>query len=91
MEVWLRFQCLLPHDQQRLLGMVRAMIEAGLIRHLLFSHDVCYKSMCHAYGGPGYDFISLRLMDRLKEIGVTEEQFHQIMVDNPRRALTGEE
>ena len=79
------------YEQQRLLGMVRNILEAGLIKHLLFSHDVCYKSMCHAYGGPGYDFISLRLMERLKEIGVTEEQLHQIMVDNPRRALTGED
>ena len=81
----------IEYDQKRLLRMVRDIIDAGLIKHLLFSHDVCYKSMCHAYGGPGYDFISLRLMDRLKEIGVTDEQFHQIMVDNPRRALTGDD
>ena len=25
------------------------------------------------------------------EAGLTDEQFHQIMVENPRRALTGEE
>ena len=79
------------YDQQKLLGMVRDIIGAGLIDHLLFSHDVCYRSMYHEYGGPGYDFVSTRLLGRLQEIGVTEDQFLQIMIDNPRRALTGED
>ena len=35
-------------------------------------------------------FCSTRLPGRLEAIGVTPEQLHRIMVDNPRRALTGE-
>ena len=79
-----------PYDQQALLRMTRDILDAGLIDQLLFSHDVCYRHMYHAYGGHGYDFCSTRLPGRLEEIGVTPEQLHRIMVDNPRRALTGE-
>jgi phosphotriesterase-related protein len=80
-----------PYEQQKLLNQVRDVIEAGLIGQLLFSHDVCYRHMYRTYGGHGYDFISTRLLPRLQEIGMTEDQLLQIMVDNPRRALTGEE
>ena len=80
-----------PYDQRNLLRMTREILEAGLIRQLLFSQDVCYRSMNHAYGGHGYDFVSTKLLGRLREIGVTEDMFLQIMVDNPRRALTGED
>ena len=79
------------YERQRLLAIIRQALDAGLIGHLLLSHDVCYRSMYHAYGGFGYDYISTRLLKDLREIGVTEDQFHQIMVDNPRRALTGED
>ncbi len=94
---WISFDNMGPlfaapaYEQQKLLRMTREIIEAGLIGHLLFSHDVCYRSMYHAYGGHGYDFVSTKLLARLREIGVTEDMFLQIMVDNPRRALTGED
>jgi|TARA_B100000949_G_C14211307_1_gene420401 predicted metal-dependent phosphotriesterase family hydrolase len=39
--------------------------------------------------GFGYNFISSRLYSYLNEIGLNKEQFHQIMVENPRNALTG--
>jgi predicted metal-dependent phosphotriesterase family hydrolase len=48
------------------------------------------KSAYVTSGGGGYEFISKRLYRYLKEIGLTEKQFEKIMVDNPRRALTGE-
>jgi phosphotriesterase-related protein len=74
-----------------LIALVDEVLKCGLIDHLLFSHDVCYRSMYHAYGGDGYDYCSTRLLGDLAGIGVTEEQFHQIMVDNPRRLLTGDD
>jgi predicted metal-dependent phosphotriesterase family hydrolase len=39
--------------------------------------------------GFGYNFISTRLFPYLNGIGLTKDQFHQIMVENPRNALTG--
>jgi phosphotriesterase-related protein len=47
--------------------------------------------MYKAYGGHGYDYVPTRLLARLQEIGMTEDQLLQIMVDNPRRALSGQE
>ena len=79
------------YDQQKELQLIKQILDAGLIKHLLFSHDVCYRHMYRTFGGSGYDFISTKLLSILSQIGVTEEQFLQIMVDNPRRALTGED
>ena len=78
------------YERRTLLELVKRVLDAGLIRHLLFSHDVCYQSDYAENGGNGYDYISTRLLAALGEIGVTQEQFHQIIVENPRRALTGE-
>jgi phosphotriesterase-related protein len=78
-----------PYERQKVVRLIKEALDAGLIRHLLLSHDVCYKSDYVEYGGLGYAFISTGLLPILREIGVTDEQFYQIMVDNPRRALTG--
>jgi phosphotriesterase-related protein len=42
-----------------------------------------------AYGGLGYAFVPGQFSNVLREAGVTDEQLHQMMVENPRRALTG--
>ena len=71
---------------------IKAIIDAGHIDNLLLSHDVCYRSDYAMNGGAGYDYLSTQGMAILGgEIGLTEEQFHTIMRDNPRRLLTGEE
>jgi predicted metal-dependent phosphotriesterase family hydrolase len=44
-----------------------------------------------AYGGLGYGFVPGALTDILRDAGITDEQLHQMLVDNPRRALTGED
>ena len=59
-------------------------LDAGLIDHVLLSHDI-------AMSGGGYDHIPTTFLGYLREKGVTDEQFHQMTVDNPRRALTGED
>ena len=90
---WLSFDNMQPrnaYDDQKLIGLVDQVLKAGLIDHLLFSHDVCFRSMYAAYGGPGYDYCSTRLLGDLSGIGVTDEQLLQIMVENPRRLLSGE-
>lgn len=78
------------HQQRKEMTLVREIVEKELTSHLLFSHDVCQRSMYSSYGGAGYDYIPTKLLGALEETGLTEEQFQQIMVDNPRRALTGE-
>ena len=66
-------------------------LEAGLIDHVLLSHDVSGRNGHIIYGGGGFDHIATTFRERLQEMGVTDEQFHQMTVDNPRRALSGED
>lgn len=74
---------------ERDLTNIQKIVDAGYIGHLLLAHDVCLKSHYVTNGGGGYEFISTRLYPYLSRIGISEGQFEQIMVDNPRRALTG--
>ena len=67
------------------------MIDAGLTRNVLFGQDVCRRSDYTAYGGKGYRYITDAFLKELRELGVKEEELTQITVDNPRRALTGED
>ena len=69
---------------QKALEHIGKALDAGLIDHVLLSHDI-------GLGEGHYDYIPAEFREHLPEIGVTDEQFHQMMVDNPRRALTGEE
>ncbi len=78
-------------ERQRNVRLIRELLEAGHEKHVMLSQDVCYKSDLVAYGGLGYAFVPGRFSDILREAGVTDEQIHQMMVENPRRALTGED
>ena len=69
---------------------IKQLIDAGYLDHLLFSQDVCTRTDYVAYGGKGYSYVVTGLRNDLAAIGITDEQFHQITVVNPRRALTGE-
>ena len=89
---WLSFDTISGRSEYELgkiIRLIKAVLEAGHIDRLLLSHDVCYRTQYVSYGGCGYDFISTRLFAHLAKIGVTGDMFEQIMVDNPRRALTG--
>ncbi len=89
---WLSFDTISDRSEYELgkiIRLIKAVLEAGHIDRLLLSHDVCYRTHYVSYGGSGYDFISTRLLAHLAKIGVTDDMFEQIMVDNPRRALTG--
>jgi predicted metal-dependent phosphotriesterase family hydrolase len=79
------------YERMRTIRLIREMLDAGFVRHLMLSQDVCYKSDLVAYGGVGYGFVPGELTAILRRAGVSDEQLHQMMVDNPRRALTGED
>ena len=79
------------YDREQGIQLVRRALDAGLLRHLLLSHDVCYRSMLVAYGGTGYAWLSTEGPRALGQVGVGTDEFRQLMVENPRRALTGED
>ena len=71
--------------------LIKQMIDAGLTKHLLFSEDLCFRDHYVVNGGHGYTYVATKLQEELRPLGVTDEHFHQITVENPRRALTGED
>ena len=79
---------LLRHQME--LEHIQMALEAGLIGHILLSHDISGRTGHAVYGGGGFEHISTTFLDRFRGIGGTDEQFRQMTVDNPRRALSGE-
>ena len=79
------------YERQRNVRLICELLDAGYVKQLMLSQDVCYKSDLVAYGGLGYAFVPSGFSDILREAGVTDEQLQQMMVDNPRRALSGED
>jgi predicted metal-dependent phosphotriesterase family hydrolase len=78
------------YERQRMVRLICELLAAGYEQHLMLSQDVCYKSDLVAYGGVGYGFVPGELRSILRRAGVSDDQLHRILVENPRRALTGE-
>jgi phosphotriesterase-related protein len=75
-------------DTERRVEWVKQLVDKGYLRQILLSQDVCAKSLLRAYGGNGYDYLLSGFVPRLLKAGLSEEQVHVILVENPRRALT---
>lgn len=78
------------HDLDARVRFVRHLIDKGRIDRILLSHDVAWRSALRTFGGGGYVLIIEDFVPRLKAAGIGEDQIRTILVDNPRRALTGE-
>ena len=77
-------------DTSQRLGWIRSLLDQGHERQLLLSHDVCLRTDLAAFGGPGYTYLLSGFRDRLLAAGCSEASVSGLMVDNPRRALTGQ-
>jgi phosphotriesterase-related protein len=76
-----------PTDEERF-QYVRAMINAGYHRQLVFGCDVWVKAALRAYGGMGYEHLFLRVIPTLSnEYEVSREVLDQVLVHTPRRLL----
>jgi len=62
---------------------------AGYLEKILLSHDICFRPLLGTYGGCGYAHVLTVFSNRLREAGLQDDELEQILVDNPRRALTG--
>ena len=76
-----------PSDNWRIRA-TQALIDAGYTDQLLFAQDVWTKIERTKYGGFGYAHILDHVIPRLRARGVAADAIEQIMVENPRRALT---
>jgi phosphotriesterase-related protein len=72
-----------PLDEQ--LAIIKVCLEAGLVRQMLISQDVCHQKQLAQNGGGGYAHILKDLVPRFKQVGVTDQDLHIIMQENPQR------
>lgn len=74
---------------------VKALIDRGWCGRLMLGHDyapapILVGAPDPAPGPTRYTFVSHKAVPQLKEMGVTDEQVRTMLVDVPRRFLTGE-
>lgn len=69
-------------DWERVL-LIKALTDRGYGNQLLFSCDVCLKTLLHAYGGWGYDHVLTHVVPMLDEAGVSRETVDRILTKNP--------
>jgi phosphotriesterase-related protein len=78
-----------PTDQERIGALLR-LLEAGWAGQILLAQDVCTKLQLQRYGGNGYSHVLRRIVPSLRAAGVSQATIDEMLVDNPRRYLTGE-
>lgn len=76
----------LPNDAHRI-NEIMELIDKGYLNQILISQDIWNKTQRRTYGGWGYAHIMRNTLPVMRLKGMTDEQIHTIMVDNPRRAF----
>ena len=71
-------------DRDRVRWIIR-MIKEGHKDRLLLATDVCLKALLHTYGGWGYDHIFTNITVMMENEGISKEDIHTILHENPTR------
>lgn len=77
----------MPNDAGRL-GMIAAMLKAGLADQVLISQDICTVTRLRKCGGHGYAHILNGVVPVMTRKGFSAEDIKRILVQTPRRMLT---
>lgn len=67
---------------------VAALVKEGYAHQILLSQDICLLSHLKYQGGNGYGYLLERFLPLLRERGVSDEEIHLMLVENPARVLT---
>ncbi|MGQ0662827.1 MAG: phosphotriesterase family protein [Pseudomonadota bacterium] len=74
-------------DAQRV-DIILRLVTEGLLEKILVSQDVGYKHRLESYGGSGYSHILTTVLPhQMRRKGMTENQIHTLLVENPARVL----
>ena len=76
----------MPTDKWRI-NEIKYFINEGYLNHILISHDVFCKYNYVTYGGAGYGHILHSVVPWMQWAGISDEQIHTMMVENPKRVL----
>ena len=74
------------NDAQRC-DLIMRLITQGYLKRILVSQDIFLKNRYQSYGGAGYAHILLNAVPLMRHKGISEEQIHTILVENPKRIL----
>ena len=86
-----------PNWEQRT-EIAKKLIDAGHRDRIMLSHDYSVPKARHGAevqeerrraNPEGYSFIARKVLPRLKELGASDDDIHQIMIENPRRFFEG--
>jgi phosphotriesterase-related protein len=77
-----------PPLTERLVQLVRAMVDNGWVERILMSHDLAMVDELSQFGGAGLTYLHARFVPLLLEAGVDQEAVNVMVSDNPRRFLT---
>ena len=88
---WLEFDGISPASLARHLELVQRMKNQGLLDRVLVSHDAGWYHVGEPGGGQFRPFTTLftDFIPGLKRAGFSDADVRQLLVENPRRALTG--
>ncbi len=75
-----------PNDVQRINELIQ-LIDEGYLPQILVSCDHWTKHMLRHYGGWGYDHILTTVVPLMRRKGMSDEQIHTLLVENPKRVL----
>lgn len=73
------------HEKAQL---IKETIERGHIDQITISLDMCRKYHLKKHGGHGFAFLMDGFLPVLREVGLSETQIDNIIVQNPKRILT---
>ena len=87
---WVEFDGIAPKSVDRHVALVLALRKAGRLDRVLVSHDAGWYRVGEAGGGEfrPFDTLFTAFLPALKAAGVTQAEIDQLLIDNPRRALT---
>jgi phosphotriesterase-related protein len=87
---WVEFDGISPQSVDRHVALVLAMRAAGRLDRVLVSHDAGWYHVGEPDGGEfrAFDTLFTTFVPALKAAGLSEADVRQLLVDNPRRALT---
>lgn len=88
---WVEFDGIGEKTVDRHVTLVMHMKSAGHLDRVLVSHDAGWYRVGEREGGEfrPFDTLFTKFIPALKAAGATEADVRQLLVDNPRRALTG--
>ena len=70
--------------------MLKKLIDEGFGNRIIMSNDLCLQASLHTFGGWGYDHMFKNFMPMMRMGGLTEEEIHMLVDENPKRFLFGE-